>query len=289
MRNNAKNKIIVKLERIFLPCLYTFFFPVKKGIDERSNIIVSMTSYPQRLRYVNKSIKSLLRQSMKPKKIILYLGPDTKRGDIPRKLEKLKKRGLEIVFVNEDLKPHKKYYYSLQQYRNSYIVTVDDDAIYDKHLIKSLMQTSIKYPKAIVGRTIRIITSQDHKIVPYREWLYANHTDYFGMSHSLIAVGVGGVLYPPGVMPDKTFDKENIEKLCLYTDDLWLKFNEVKSNIPVVNCPSKYFVPVSIERHQKKGLFVQNVLQDKNDINIRRLETFFSLKLEEYAIERVDL
>ena len=74
--------------------LSTEFFvhlPVKKRKDISNNIIVSLTSYPARLKSLHYVIRSLLRQSLPAEKIILYLGTDTKDSDIPQKLKKLTK------------------------------------------------------------------------------------------------------------------------------------------------------------------------------------------------------
>ena len=37
------------------------------------------------------------------------------------------KKQLEIIFVEEDLRSHKKYYYAFKEYQNDIIITIDDD------------------------------------------------------------------------------------------------------------------------------------------------------------------
>ena len=53
-------------------------------------------------------------------------------------------------------------------------------------------------------------------------------------SMALCATGVGGVLYPPGIMHEELFNKERIEKLCICADDLWLKVMQILAYCPVV-------------------------------------------------------
>ena len=122
-------KIIKRLiKRLFIQI--KLFTPIKiKNINK--DIIVSLTSYPSRLQKLHYVIRSLLHQKMSPYKIILYLGSDTKDSDIPYSLKKLQKYNFEIKKNYEDLKPHKKYFYAMQEFSDKIIITVDDDLIYD--------------------------------------------------------------------------------------------------------------------------------------------------------------
>ena len=38
---------------------------------------------------------------------------------------------IELTVINIDIKSHKKYFYSMQKYRNYPIITVDDDIVYE--------------------------------------------------------------------------------------------------------------------------------------------------------------
>ena len=50
---------------------------------------------------------------------------------------KLKINGIDIITVNKDLKPHKKYYYTMLKYPEYAIVKVDDDITYSKTCLKA--------------------------------------------------------------------------------------------------------------------------------------------------------
>src|SRR5699024_12638905 len=60
----------------------------------------------------------LLRQTYPPDKIILWLAKEQFEGrnTLPNNLLDLEKRGLEIVFCDEDLRSHKKYYYAIKKF-----------------------------------------------------------------------------------------------------------------------------------------------------------------------------
>src|SRR5690606_29967954 len=113
------------------------------GMDEQSSVIVSLTSFPARINLVHIAIKSLLNQSKRPKKIVLWLGDEFfPHGEktLPKSLLELKQFGLEIEFCR-DLGAHTKYFYAFQKYPNNLIVTVDDDIIYPRNLLKVLLNT----------------------------------------------------------------------------------------------------------------------------------------------------
>ena len=80
-------------------------------------IIASLTSYPARINIVPYVIASILNQTMKPDKIILWLAeaqfPDK---ELPKVFDEVKACGVEIKFCPEGIGPHKKYYYAMKEY-----------------------------------------------------------------------------------------------------------------------------------------------------------------------------
>ncbi|GAA0798477.1 glycosyl transferase [Faecalicatena orotica] len=282
------NKIVVKLKRCLLPTTYRFI-PVGYGINcqkRTETIVISLTTYSARLPYVDLCIKSLLRQSLKPDKIILYLGEDVLLENIPNNLRELKKNGLTIIGNCENLRSHKKYFWALQQYKNSCVITVDDDAIYDRNLVKDLYFKHKKFPSAIVARTVKKIENdKDGNLKSYRKWKFIRDKNFDSPRMDLVAVGVGGVLYPPDILPPNTFNSQIIRDKAFKADDIWLKFAELESDVGVVFSWSPYFVPIAIERHQKEGLFATNVLSDENDVVISNMQNLTQIYLKDFVIE----
>ena len=130
----------------FFKLLVNILFPVfyrklpQKGTNNKSEIIVSLTSFPERINTVWMTITSLLLQTHKPCKIILWLSKEQFENTIlPQKLVQLKKYGLEIKWC-DDLKPHKKYFYCMQEYSDKCIVIADDDVFYPKNHLKILWE-----------------------------------------------------------------------------------------------------------------------------------------------------
>lgn len=203
------------------------FFPLtaglKKGIgvDSESPIIVSLTSYPARIKTVWSTVASLLQQSRKPGRIILWLAeeqfPDRK---LPGNLTRLEKRGLEIRFC-DDLKPHKKYYYTMQENPESFVVTADDDIFYPEDHLEKLWQAHLQYPQHIICLAFQKILAKDGKFARYKYWPVDRNIQNPGML--ALPIGANGVLYPPHCLDEEVFNKEALKQTTLFTDDLWLR------------------------------------------------------------------
>jgi len=268
-----------------------WYYSVKdiyQQLNEEGNgnhhIVVSLTSFPARFDTLHFAIKSILNQSMKPNLIFLCLTKEEVRdeSELPESVLKLKKYGLQIFFADNNLKPHNKYYYAMKQYPESLIITVDDDNMYDKDLVRDLYASYMRYPAVISARRVhKIIKDENGKVLPYNKWLY-EYKKGVDPSNDLLATGVGGVLYPPGILPLETFDANKIKELCLNADDIWLKVMELKSNIPVVWVKSRRVHPLNIKRAQKITLQKRNYHKGLNDKYINDLQDYYKLDIASY-------
>jgi hypothetical protein len=244
--------------------------------SSEQKVVVSLTSFPARIDYVWICIESIIRQSVKPDLIILWLAESQFRGldSLPTKLLQQQGKGLKIIFC-DDLRSHKKYYYAFNEYPNDLVITFDDDVYYPKDTIKELIEIHEKFPDCICCNRGHIIKmNKDKTIAPYREW-ETNNKNYKNPSKLIFPTGVGGVLYPPKSVDSEVFNKENIVNLCFFADDLWLKIMSLKNKTNVVktkNFPDTLF---TIKSSQKESLAKVNVLQNKNDEQLQFI-------LEEY-------
>ena len=232
-------------------------------------LIVSLTSYPARISFVPKVVESLLAQSRPADDVVLYLSGDQFPGretDLPEALRDIASAGrLRLRWVDGDLKPHKKYIYAFREYPEDIVVTVDDDVVYDRFLLKRLWETHLKYPEAVVAsRTHLIVLDPDGQPLPCSSWLIRTHGFKEGPSMQLFAIGIGGILYDPKLFPPELYNEQAIRETCLLTDDLWLKFMELAAGIPVVRCPGLEMVR-TIPGSQEVSLCSVNVGERRND------------------------
>ena len=251
-------------------------------MPNQESVIVSLTSHPGRIATVHKCIHSLLKQSSYPKKILLWLSkqqfPEMEKN-LPVELLKLQRHKIfEIRWTEDDLAPHKKYYYTVQEFPELPIIIVDDDMIYDFNLIRNLMNSYRQFPDCISAMRTNLMTFKgDGQLRTYNSWRMDYTLQKNRPSKQLLPTGVGGVLYPPHSIPDDAFDKEAIYDTCLYCDDLWLKVWSMHNGYSVV-CVADTCATVEIERSQESALWRANVRHDNNDRSMEKILNYYKNK-----------
>lgn len=288
---DIRNKIHLFFYNLRVDLRYTYFkFKSIGKAKERLNgdghrkIIVSLTSYGERLKTVNICIKSLLDQTLRPDEIRLYLGTDVTDEMIPDQLEKLQLYGVKIIRNCEDIKPHKKYFFAMQDSPDDIIITVDDDMMYDDILVEYLYKAHEEFPECIICTKARkILRKPDGTLEEYLKWPeldLCKEPTYQGLP-----TGVGGVLYPPGSLSRRGFDLNLIKKLCLEADDIWLRMMGVLAHTPVVLIHSRELNPYPIKEAQKITLNASNRYGGKNDIYLKNVEKFFDQRIDQEPAE----
>ncbi|GEB77845.1 glycosyltransferase [Sporolactobacillus inulinus] len=282
------SKLYSKIEQSkFIRVFYNFVYPkiyhvmLKSGNltlnkeKQETKVIVSLTTIPSRINLVWLTISSLMNQTMKPDKIILWLDYNLKNYKLPLELTKLQELGLDIEYCN-DFRSHKKYYGTLKKYIDDVIITTDDDVFYPRYFIRKLIKKHDKFPNEVICyRAHEIKYTADGKVLPYSQW---NHEspNINNSTHFLLPTGVSGVLYPPLSLYRDTLNENIFMKVSPYCDDIWLKIMEIKkgSKVRKVFSYSVHFPTIS--GSQKEGLIKKNVMKNNNDIEMNRLLQYYS-------------
>ncbi len=184
-------------------------------------LIVSLTSFPARIKYVHLAINTLLNQTLKPDRVILWLADSqflNKEKDLPHDLLKLKDLGLEIKWC-EDLRSYKKLIPALREFPNEIIVTADDDLYYEKNWLEKLYNAYLKNPQNIyVNRACRLKFEND-KVSKYsqRKGMFLDNS---APSFLNSVFGGSGCLYPPKSLSEEVFSDKR-EQITNYSDDHW--------------------------------------------------------------------
>lgn len=245
--------------------------PKESGItkEKRSpKIIVSLTTYPDRINIVYKTITTLLEQTMKPDEVILWLAqeqfPDKK---LPKSLTDLEQYGLSIRWCN-DIRSYKKLIPTLREYPEDIIITFDDDYYYDKNTVKSLYEEYLNYPDCVIGtRAMRLIPNQKRHLfnLVRRSYVY---DDTYLPSYLNTTIGFGGVLYPPKAMSKDVLDENKFMSIIPTNDDIWFWANTVKNGTKIVAMKNGYKIKhFPIENSQMSGLWKINGFDRINGIN----------------------
>ena len=245
--------------------------PLSMRSSAKRGVVVSLTSYGERLDYAYLTVLSLMHQTMLPDRIVLWIDVDTDLAAVPESLKRLEPYGLDIRCGCENLKGHKKYFWALREFSDSCVITVDDDVMYPADTVESLMAAHANYPEAVVGRRVHRMLLSDGELAPYVDWDQEWSKDG-RPRRDLFATGIGGILYPPRCFGEKAFDLNPILDTGLGNDDIWLKANEVIYGRDVAWAPCDRVLPYKIVEDLGNGLCIENVLGGENDRHIHAIE-----------------
>lgn len=238
------------------------------------HIVVSLTTYQPRFKSVCQTLRTLLNQTLKPNRIIVYL--DCSEKDITEEMRSLIERGIEYRYNCENLKSHKKYYFVFKEFPESLVITVDDDILYPVDTVESLYRSYKNHPDCVSARRVHKITFDfDGKINPYGSkwgWECKSETE---PSYLLFATGSSGILYPPHCLDERVFDKDTMLADCPNADDVWLKTMELLKGTKVVWAPNQCVLPPFVPESQDVGLCYSNVSAGGNDKHIENMVRLF--------------
>lgn len=255
---------------------------MKKNNLKDKKIIVSFTSFPKRINSIAPMLNSIINQTLKADKIILWLAQSEfseKEKSLPEYLLNFVKEGKLTIEWCNDLKSHKKYFYALKKYVNDIIILVDDDLIYDKTLIQSLINSYLQFPNAISAKRTHLMLQniKENDFVKYNYWPFEVNAWIGKPSMQLFATTGAGTLIPPKLLNLSFFDEQVIKDICLYSDDIWLKAIEVVSDVPIVQ--TEYFDGLKYAPEtQKVSLYKYNLEKGQNDVQLEQVKNWLDNK-----------
>lgn len=284
-------KIFIRLLARALKLILDYFYP--KFLSKTSNkpslernflesedelFIASMTSFPARIKYTYISLECLFRQSHKPDRIILWLANEqfpNKLNDLPQSILNLQTRGLEIKFC-EDIRSHKKYYYSMLENENSKILMFDDDLYYHKDMVKHLIENHKKNPDYVIASRVHKMVFKAGELQPYRTWkhnyqaiepsLYLHHTS-----------GNGTLIPSRKLFDDILFDRKLLMELSPNSDDVWWKINLIRMRIKVFVFSKYNRDPITVKSTHNSSLVSSNTFEGAKDLQFHNCLNYFGI------------
>lgn len=184
-------------------------------------IIISLTSFPARINNLWMTIESLLIQTHKPQAIILWLSRrqfPKEFDNLPSKLIEQTSRGLTIRFVDDDIRSYKKFYYAFKEYKDSLVMTLDDDLLLPSYFLSSMYECKKLHPNNVIA-SFGFKFSWDSTIDYIHYDVSKIHSGDSG--NNLFFGSGGGTLFDTSIA-DKMDDIETIRKLCPTADDIYL-------------------------------------------------------------------
>ena len=198
-----------------------------KGITDikrNEQVIVSLTSFPERINIVTKTIKTLLTQTVKPDELILWLAPEqfpNREKDLPQELLELQKYGLTIDWY-KDIRSYKKIIPALKKYPEAVIITTDDDIYYAADTVETLYKSYLEHKNEIQAHRCDVLRVENGKILWAKTRELYQDKNRVKASFKNRLTGYGAVLYPPHCFYKDVCDENLIKKLLPTHDDIWL-------------------------------------------------------------------
>lgn len=248
--------------------------PSHTSAGSQSQVVVSLTTFPARLPACVQTIRTVLRQSHKPCKLIVVLS-DEQFSSPPEEFDEFVGSGLEVIMDRGDIGSYKKLIPTWEKYPNQTIVTADDDVLYPEWWLRDLVEEHRCDPGAILGHRGTRMVSTATGLRPYRDWPMANSTT---SSSETFLTGMGGVLYPPNSLGSTVMDRELAVTLCPGADDIWFKVCALlaRSSVRKISDGASEFYVDRLA--QSTALHRVNVSTGKNDVYLDEALTYFGLK-----------
>lgn len=180
-------------------------------------LVVSLTSHAPRFGALELTLRSLLLQSLRPERVVLWLGYDD-MPLVPTEVRTLERAGLEIRAC-EDFGPHTKYVHALREWPDARIAICDDDTYYRPDWLADLVAED-RAGEIPCHRIHRVTLDEQGFPQPYRRW--EHDCEARDASPLNFPTGVGGALLRLDRFDDRVLDTDTARALCPTTDDLWL-------------------------------------------------------------------
>lgn len=253
---------------MYLTCFLRNHLSKSSVVDSSSGVVVTLTSHSVRIKHTFAAIESIGNGSLKPTRLILYLGRDQESLSLPATLRRLVNRGLEIRFC-DDVGPHTKYYPHLvaEPKLELPLVTADDDTMMSRDWLATLMSRWRQEPAIIHCFRAREIRLSEGSIEPYNNWPLCQ-SDQPSIRH--FATGVSGVIYPPAFQNDLKNAKDEFQNCCPRADDIWLHVMALRHGYRIRQISTRSLEHLSIPGMSRFGLRRSNVDGSGNDDQIKK-------------------
>jgi hypothetical protein len=259
-------------------------------VKRNPELIVSLTTIPERIGTVALCLDSLLRQSLKPDRLILWLSESNEPGrplisqaSLPADLCQLIQRGLEIRWC-KDIQSFRKIVPTLHAHPTALIVTADDDIFYPRHWLKALYDAYQAEPQYVHCHRAHLMQHDAAgTALPYNQWeMMAD--GYQGPSYDLFPTSGGGILYAPGHLHLEVLNERAFLSLCPKADDVWLNAMSLLARVQFKKVTLFSYRPIEINISNNRTLGVFNVDHNGNDSQISAVAEKYGVFINRFVV-----
>ncbi len=212
---------------------------IKNILDPKIPVYISLTSIFKNQDILLKTLQSIMKQTRLPDKIFLYLSEESYILDTGFKDKKITNSNL-LKFINNNSIIYIKWVKNTGSYRkllpllkdkwdeDCIIITIDDDTLYDTHLIENLINDYNKQ-NCVIGYRGFTPSFDKPENFDYLKRVKLQHLSLYNFF-----TGKGGILYNPQFF-HKTHDLIFNDKIYLDTcptcDDIWFYIVRLLNNV----------------------------------------------------------
>jgi hypothetical protein len=212
MKKIKKTLVIIRNYLIYLWfALLAKVTYTKYKIDSNANFVISIASYPERAHLLPAVFESAARQTKSPRHMVLVLSVEEwPRKKLPKSLKKIKKRGVEIIWVENNTYSVKMLLPVITKFPNYGIITLGDDWIYKRFFIEKIISSNAVKNNHVAGPLGKVLYRKANKIsMFFRERTPAGPQT---PSQSLYLMGLG-TYYPPKSLSKKMLNMDAVRRI----------------------------------------------------------------------------
>ena len=214
-------------------------------MPRKEQVIVTLTTFPGRIHIVDKTIRTILNQkTVKPDAVELWLATEqfpNGEKDLPAALLQLKAFGLQICWCN-DTRSYKKLIPALKKHPQAILVTADDDVYYRRNWLEKLYTPYLEDPTHVYCHRATMFLVKDGRF----DAISGGRKYYDQPAYLNKLVGIGGVLYGPGMLHADVTSESLFMELAPTNDDIWFWFMAVLNDVRVCVVKNNQARPVSV-------------------------------------------
>ncbi|WP_410219069.1 glycosyltransferase [Paracoccus sp. (in: a-proteobacteria)] len=181
-----------------------------------SELVVSLTSHVARFPTLAPTLHALLRQSVQPDRVILWLD-EGDENRLPAEIRSM--AGLDIRTC-PNWRSYKKIVPTLLACPGAHVVTADDDLYYPADWLEQLVSAAHQGATVACLRAHRVVMATPERPAAYEAWQHNISVTRAGAE--VFPTGVSGVIYAPGVFHPDVTREDLFTRLAPSADDVWL-------------------------------------------------------------------
>jgi hypothetical protein len=207
-------------------------------VSRPERLVVTLTTIPARASRLRRTLRSLIDQSEPADRIVLCL-PWTARGNgepYPHPATLDLPPGVEVLRCTDE-GPATKLLPMLREEPDACLVVVDDDVVYPRDFLASLLAAHRADPSAAQGlRGVRVspgvaFPALHHELCSAQDAPRAVD----------ILFGTWGYLVPPGALDDQVHDFADYPEAVRWVDDVWISGHLARRGVQRIVVPTRSF------------------------------------------------